>query len=35
MRNYSDSLHINVGSGEEVAILELTRLVMEVLGHDG
>ena len=35
MRNYSDSLHINVGSGEEVSILELTRLVMEVLGHDG
>ena len=35
MHNYSDSLHINVGSGEEVSILELTRLVMEVLGHDG
>ena len=28
-------MHINVGSGEEVSILELTRLVMEVLGHDG
>lgn len=35
MQNYSDGLHINVGSGEEVSILELTRLVMEVLGHDG
>lgn len=35
IQHYSDSLHINVGSGEEVSILELTRLVMEVLGHHG
>ena len=35
IQHYSDSLHINVGSGEEISILELTRLVMEVLGHDG
>lgn len=35
MQNYSDALHINVGSGEEISILDLTRLVMEVLGHDG
>jgi len=34
MKGYSDSLHINVGSGEEISILELTRLVMDVLGHD-
>jgi len=35
MKRYSDGLHINVGSGEEISILDLTRLVMEVLGHDG
>ncbi len=35
IQHYSDSLHVNVGSGEEISILELTRLVMEVLGHDG
>lgn len=35
MKTYSDGLHINVGSGEEISILDLTRLVMEVLGHDG
>ena len=35
IQNYSDSLHINVGSGEEISILDLTRLVIAVLGHDG
>ncbi len=35
MKTYSDGLHINVGSGEEISILDLTRLVMDVLGHDG
>jgi GDP-L-fucose synthase len=35
MKTYSDGLHINVGSGEEISILDLTKLVMEVLGHDG
>ncbi len=35
MTGYSGALHINVGSGEEISILDLTRLVMEVLGHDG
>jgi len=34
MQHYSGDLHINVGSGEEISILDLTRLVMEVLGHD-
>ena len=32
---YSDAEHVNVGSGEDIAIIELTRLVMDVLGHDG
>jgi GDP-L-fucose synthase len=35
MKRYSDSLHINVGSGEEISILDLTHLVMDVLGYDG
>jgi GDP-L-fucose synthase len=35
MKGYSDALHVNVGSGEEIAILDLAGLVMEVLGHDG
>jgi GDP-L-fucose synthase len=35
MQHYSDAPHINVGSGAEISILDLTRLVMEVLDHDG
>ena len=35
MKHYSDALHVNVGAGEDIAIIELARLVMEVLGHDG
>lgn len=34
MQHYSGDLHINVGSGEEISILDLTRLVMDVLDHD-
>jgi GDP-L-fucose synthase len=32
---YSEAEHINVGSGEDVSILELTRLVCDVVGFDG
>ncbi len=35
IKHYSGEGHINVGSGEELSIMELTRLVMEVIGHDG
>ena len=35
MQHYSDGLPVNVGSGQEVSIRDLVRLVMEVLGHDG
>ncbi len=35
MKTYSDESHVNVGSGEDVTILELTRLVMDVLGYVG
>lgn len=35
MKHYSDEGHINVGSGEDITILELTQTVMDVLGHNG
>ena len=35
LRHYSDEGHVNVGYGSDVSILELTRLVMEVVGYDG
>ncbi len=35
LQHYSDALHINVGTGSDIAIIELTRLVMEVVGYDG
>ncbi|MFM5923199.1 MAG: GDP-L-fucose synthase family protein [Novosphingobium sp.] len=34
MQHYSDALHLNVGSGKEISILDLTRLVMDVLGYE-
>lgn len=35
MLNYSDAEHVNVGSGEELSILELTKLVCDVVGFQG
>jgi len=35
MQSYSGYEHLNVGSGEEIAIKDLARLVMEVVGIDG
>jgi len=35
MKTYSDDTHVNVGSGEDVTILELTELVSEVVGFQG
>lgn len=35
MKTYSTDGHINVGSGEDISILELTQLVCEVVGFDG
>ena len=35
LKTYSDHEHINVGSGEDVTILELTQLVCEVVGFSG
>lgn len=35
MKTYSDFEHVNVGSGEDITILELARLVCEVVGFEG
>jgi len=35
VKNYSDSSHINVGSGEEVTILELAKIIANVVGYEG
>ena len=35
MQNYSESDHINVGCGRDLTILELARLVAEVVGYAG
>jgi GDP-L-fucose synthase len=35
MQRYSDDSHVNVGSGEDIAIADLARLVCEVVGFHG
>ena len=35
LEHYSDEPHLNVGSGEEVTIAELARLVADVVGYGG
>lgn len=35
MKTYSGESHVNVGSGKDVTILELTRLVCKVVGYEG
>jgi GDP-L-fucose synthase len=35
MRSYSAALHLNVGSGEDIAIIELARLICDVVGFEG
>ena len=35
LERYSDDLHINLGSGEEIAIRDLAALVARVVGFDG
>lgn len=34
MRNYSDVSHVNIGSGEDIAIIDVARMVAEVVGLD-
>ncbi len=35
MREYSEEEHINVGCGQDVTIVELARIVAEVVGYEG
>jgi len=35
MKNYSGDQHINVGTGDEVSIAELAKLIMEIVGYKG
>lgn len=35
LRNYSEAGHINIGSGKEVSIMQLARLICDVVGYDG
>ncbi|WP_375390908.1 GDP-L-fucose synthase family protein [uncultured Sphingomonas sp.] len=35
MKHYSGEQHVNVGSGEDITILDLTRTVMRALSYDG
>ena len=35
MQNYSDERPINVGTGEEVTILELSRMIRDIVGFEG
>jgi GDP-L-fucose synthase len=35
LKNYSGMEHINVGSGEDITILDLARLVCEIVGYKG
>jgi GDP-L-fucose synthase len=35
LKSYSGAGHVNVGSGEDLSILELTQLVCRVVGYDG
>jgi GDP-L-fucose synthase len=35
MKTYSEAEHVNVGSGEDIPIYDLTRLVCEVVGFEG
>ena len=35
LKNYSGREHVNIGYGSDVSILELTQLVMEVVGYEG
>ena len=35
MRHYSDAMHVNVGVGEDLTILDLAKLVAKTVGYDG
>ncbi len=35
MKTYSDAEHVNVGSGSDITVLDLARLICEVVGFEG
>lgn len=35
MKNYSDDEHVNVGSGEDIAISELAQIIIKIVGFNG
>ncbi len=35
MKNYSNDGHVNVGSGDDISILELTQLICDIVGFKG
>lgn len=35
MKTYSDDIHVNVGSGEDISIFELTQIVARIVGFHG
>ncbi len=35
MKHYSDTEHVNVGSGEDIAIIDLARMICDVVGFNG
>ncbi|HEY5346824.1 MAG TPA: GDP-L-fucose synthase [Rhizomicrobium sp.] len=35
MKNYSGALHVNVGTGEDISVLDLARLTAEIVGFEG
>ena len=35
MKHYSDFEHVNVGSGEDISILDLSQLICEIVGFEG
>ncbi|NTJ42915.1 GDP-L-fucose synthase [Agrobacterium larrymoorei] len=35
MKNYSEATHVNVGSGEDISILDLTKLICGIVGFEG
>jgi GDP-L-fucose synthase len=35
MNNYSDESHLNIGTGEDVKIIELAQIIKRVVGYEG
>jgi GDP-L-fucose synthase len=35
MNHYSDELHVNIGSGKDLTILELAHIIMKIVGYEG